>query len=137
MHTFLCVKSVVIVVIAHGKGKVVYKRLYGSEKLTDATMLYRPLTLLLLFTSPASCFVGATARLAVHRTRSLSMSEDPTSSPFIQAINKFQEAIQTSPAAAVKKNLAKLQAGNYDEVEVRAKLDELLAQPAVMFSFTT
>ena len=100
-------------------------------------MLYRPLTLLLLFTSPASCFVGATARLAVHRTRSLSMSEDPTSSPFIQAINKFQEAIQTSPAAAVKKNLAKLQAGNYDEVEVRAKLDELLAQPAVMFSFTT
>ena len=61
------------------------------------------------------------------------MAEDPTGSFGIQMINKLQEAIQQSPAAAFKKGLAKLQAGNYDEVAVRAKLDSLIAEPAVMF----
>ena len=49
----------------------------------------------------------------------------------------LQEAVQSSPAAAFKKNLAKMQAGDYDEAEVQAKLNAYIAEPAVMFSFTT
>jgi hypothetical protein len=65
------------------------------------------------------------------------MAEDPTDSLPIHLINKLQEALQQSPAATFKKGLAKLQAGSYDETAVRAKLDSLIEQPAVMFSFTT
>ena len=54
-----------------------------------------------------------------------------------QAINSLQESIQNSPAAQFKKGLAKMQAGSYDEPAVQAKLTSLLAEPAVMFSFTT
>lgn len=70
-------------------------------------------------------------------TRPVRMAEDPTGSPFIQAINKLQEAIQSSPAAQFKANLAKMQAGDYDKVAVEAKLQSYISEPAVMFSFTT
>lgn len=60
-----------------------------------------------------------------------------TGSPFIKAINSLQEALQNSPIAQAKKSLAKMQAGDYDEAAVKAKLDAYIAEPAVMFSFTT
>jgi hypothetical protein len=63
--------------------------------------------------------------------------DDPTANPFIQAINSFQVAIQNSPVAEFKSKFAKLQAGDYDEAAVRAQLEDYIAQPAVMFSFTT
>ena len=66
------------------------------------------------------------------------MAEDPTGNPFIQAINSFQEAIQNSPAANFKKEFAKMQAGSYDEAQVKARLDSLITDtPCVMFSFST
>ena len=56
----------------------------------------------------------------------------------MQAISKFQEALQNSPAAQFKKSFAKLQAGDYDEVAIKQKLDSLISDNgAVMFSFTT
>ena len=54
-----------------------------------------------------------------------------------EAINSLQEAFQASPVANIKKSLAKAQAGTYDETAIRTKLDGLMAEPAVMFSFTT
>ena len=71
--------------------------------------------------------------------RALRMSAtDPTDSPLIGMINTLQEAIQTSPIATFKSKLAKLQAGDYDEASVKAKLDSMIAdEPVVMFSFTT
>ena len=55
----------------------------------------------------------------------------------MQAVNSLQEALQTSPAAQFKKNLAKMQAGDYDQAAVKAQLDGYIAEPAMMFSFTT
>ena len=63
--------------------------------------------------------------------------DDVIGSPVIKAINALQEAIQNSPAAQFKKGLAKMQAGDYDEAAVKAKLEAYIAEPAVMFSFTT
>ena len=66
------------------------------------------------------------------------MAEQPDlDSPFLKAVNLLQETIQTSPVAKLKSSLAKLQAGAYDEAATREKLEQLVAQPAVMFSFST
>lgn len=83
-----------------------------------------------------------TTRVATIRgTRSavrMMADEDPTGNPFIQAVNSFQEAIQNSPIANFKKEFAKMQAGDYDEATVKAKLDGLISDtPCVMFSFST
>ena len=67
----------------------------------------------------------------------MKMSADPTGNPFIMAINTLQEALQNSPVAEFKNKLAKLQAGNYDEAATKARLEAYIAEPAVMFSFTT
>ena len=63
--------------------------------------------------------------------------DDPIGSPLIKAINSLQEAFQNSPAANFKAKLAKMQAGDYDEAAIKAKLESYIAEPAVMFSFTT
>jgi len=63
---------------------------------------------------------------------------DPLASPFLGFINSLQEAIQTSPAAKFKANLAKFQAGDYDVAAVKAELDKLIdTTPCLMYSFTT
>ena len=103
-------------------------------------MLYaRPVALLVLLACHAAhAFAGPSA---APRSRAVRMmagnDDDPIGSPFIKAINTLQEAIQSSPAAAFKKGLAKMQAGDYDEGAVQAKLNAYIAEPAVMFSFTT
>ena len=65
-------------------------------------------------------------------------ADDPIGSPFVKAINALQEAIQTSPIAKFKKQMAVMQAGDYDKPAVSAKLESLISDNgAVMFSFTT
>ncbi|KAJ1637499.1 thioredoxin-like protein [Pavlovales sp. CCMP2436] len=64
--------------------------------------------------------------------------DDPLASPLVQAVGVLQEALQKSPIATFKKQLAKLQAGSYDEVQTRSQVDSLIADnPVVVFSFTT
>ena len=65
-------------------------------------------------------------------------ADDPIGSRFVKAINALQEAIQTSPIAKFKKQMAVMQAGDYDKPAVSAKLESLISDNgAVMFSFTT
>ncbi len=84
---------------------------------------------------------GATTKPADARAPLLHMmagTPDPTDSPFLNLINSLQEAIQTSPAAAFKAKLAKLQAGDYDEAAVAASVtDQIKNTPCIMYSFTT
>lgn len=64
--------------------------------------------------------------------------DDPTASPIMQAVNWLSQSVQQSPVAGLKKGLAKLQAGDYDEATTRAELDALIADnPVMVFSFTT
>ena len=93
--------------------------------------------LLLLACQATQAFAGAAAAGAASRTAVRMQADDPIGSPFIKAINSLQEAFQNSPAAEFKKGLAKMQAGDYDEAAVKAKLDAYIQEPAVMFSFTT
>ena len=100
-------------------------------------MLYAARYILLLLVSSAAAFapVGAASRSTRAAVR---MSDDvDLNNPFLKAVNGLQEAFQNSPAAQFKQGLAKMQAGDYDEVAVKAKLDGLIGEPAVMFSFTT
>ena len=100
-------------------------------------MIYRTCAMLLMLFAHADAFAAGRQPLRSNTRSAVRMQEDPTGSPFIKAINAFQEAIQQSPAANFKAKLAKMQAGDYDEVAVKAKLDAYMAEPAVMFSFTT
>jgi hypothetical protein len=66
------------------------------------------------------------------------MADDPTDTPIAKFANALQGAIQNSPVAKGKLAFVKLLAGPYDEVAVRAKLNDLIASDAVvMFSFPT
>ena len=87
--------------------------------------------------SPAAS-VHVPSRGAVRSAVYMAEPEDPTANPFIQAINSFQEALQTSPVAKFKAQFAKMQAGDYDSAATAAKLESLIADtPCVMFSFST
>ena len=95
---------------------------------------------MLLACHAAMSFGGVSApqrRSRVVQSVTMLADEDPIGSPFVKAINSLQEAIQNSPAANFKAKLAKMQAGDYDEAAVRASLEAYIAEPAVMFSFTT
>jgi hypothetical protein len=116
---------------------------------SSALMLYLSrvlavvLALMVQGTTGFSLACSAPGREVTARTTVLRLStndkssDDPIGNPFVKAINSLQEAVQNSPAAAFKKNLAKAQAGSYDEAATRAELNALIAEPAVMFSFTT
>ena len=99
-------------------------------------MLYRAaVSLLVLCACAAHGFVATTApRHLVGRSAVRMANEDPTGSPFIQAINALQEAIQTSPFANFKSKIAKMQAGDYDVASVKAALDGYISEPVMMFS---
>jgi glutaredoxin 3 len=85
-----------------------------------------------------SAVPSAPVRRSLLGRAAIMAADDPTANPFVQAINVLQEAIQSSPIATFKKELAKLQAGSYDPVQTRAEIDSMLAaNPAVVFSFTT
>ena len=98
----------------------------------------RTLAAMLLLAGANALAVGTTSHRQSQTRAAVRMAEeDPTANPFIQAINSFQVALQNSPVADFKSKLAKLQAGDYDEAAVKAQLEAYIAEPAVMFSFTT
>jgi hypothetical protein len=99
-------------------------------------MLYSLFTIFLVL-SPTAAFSRRLPAAAGASRAAVRMAEDPLANPFIMAINKLQEAIQESPASKLKKGVAKLQAGNYDKIVIQAELNSLMAEPAIMFSFTT
>jgi hypothetical protein len=50
----------------------------------------------------------------------------------------LQQSLQNSPLAEGKKLFAKLQAGDYDVEETRAKLEQQIStSPCIMYSFST
>ena len=73
---------------------------------------------------------------SLRRSHAVMVEDD--SNPFLAAINGPQEAMQESPVATLKKGFARLQAGDYDEAAVKAKLEAQISDtPAIMYSFTT
>jgi len=104
--------------------------------LCGSAMLYSLFTIFLVL-SPTAAFSRRLPAAAGASRAAVRMAEDPLANPFIMAINKLQEAIQESPASKFKKGVAKLQAGNYDKIAIQAELNSLMAEPAIMFSFTT
>ena len=90
-----------------------------------------------LFAASAEALVRpAVVRAPLRRSHAVMVEDD--SNPFLAAINGLQEAMQESPVATLKKGFAKLQAGDYDEAAVKAKLEAQISDtPAIMYSFTT
>jgi glutaredoxin 3 len=85
--------------------------------------------------SPASCFPSKskiTSRSATTR-RSFAVRAGLN-----DVINDLTIAIQNSPLAKGKAALAKLQAGQFDEIATGSKIDELIAgNPVMVFSFSS
>ncbi|DBB16626.1 hypothetical protein WJX82_010972 [Trebouxia sp. C0006] len=56
---------------------------------------------------------------------------------FQNLINQISEVVTNSPVNNLKKGIAKVQAGDYDEAAIRAKVDNYLNDnPVVVFSWT-
>lgn len=62
--------------------------------------------------------------------------DDPTKVWYAEIANGVQNFLQNSPLNQGKLALVKAMAGDYDAPATNAKLDELLANPVVMLSFT-
>ena len=92
-----------------------------------------------LFAASAEALVRPAVVRAPHALRrSHAVMVEDDSNPFLAAINGLQEAMQESPVATLKKGFAKIQAGDYDEAAVKAKLEAQISDtPAIMYSFTT
>ncbi|DBA99895.1 hypothetical protein WJX77_003942 [Trebouxia sp. C0004] len=57
---------------------------------------------------------------------------------FQNLINQISEAVTNSPVNNLKKGIAKVQAGDYDEAAIKAKVDNYLNDnPVVVFSWTS
>ena len=63
-------------------------------------------------------------------------AEDPTKVWYADLANGVQNLLQNSPLNEGKKAIVKMMAGGYDAAATNAKLDELIANPVVMLSFT-
>ena len=63
-------------------------------------------------------------------------AEDPTKVWYADLANGVQNLLQNSPLNEGKKAVVKMMAGGYDAAATNAKLDELIANPVVMLSFT-
>ena len=63
-------------------------------------------------------------------------AEDPTQVWYADLANGVQNLLQNSPLNEGKKAVVKMMAGSYDARATNAKLDELIANPVVMLSFT-
>ena len=63
-------------------------------------------------------------------------AEDPTKVWYADLANGVQNLLQNSPLNEGKKAVVKMMAGGYDAQATNAKLDELIANPVVMLSFT-
>ena len=63
-------------------------------------------------------------------------AEDPTKVWYADLANGVQNLLQNSPLNEGKKAVVKMMAGGYDVAATNQKLDELIANPVVMLSFT-
>ena len=111
----------------------------NRDTITHAMLYARSIILLVLaaVNSVGAFTAGAVAPRVRHQQVRMMADDVDLDNPFLKAINGLQEAFQNSPAATFKKGLAKMQAGDYDETAIKAKLDSYISEPAVMFSFTT
>jgi hypothetical protein len=86
----------------------------------------------------ASRFVSSALPRAGRHSVVARADGDPTGSPLIKVVNALQQSLQNSPLAEGKKLFAKLQAGDYDVEETRAKLEQQIStSPCIMYSFST
>ena len=63
-------------------------------------------------------------------------AEDPTKVWYAELANGIQNVLTNSPLNEGKKAVVKMMAGGYDVAATNQKLDELIANPVVMLSFT-
>ena len=70
------------------------------------------------------------------RSRLVRHAEDPTKVWYADLANGIQNLLQNSPLNEGKKAVVKMMAGGYDVAATNQKLDELIANPVVMLSFT-
>ena len=96
--------------------------------------------------SPATFSTGARLvlfppRLAIRKQNTARACRKPTSMPqadaFNNMINQLSEVVTNSPVNNLKKGIAKVQAGAYDEAATRAKVDAYLSDNAVSYSLNT
>ena len=89
--------------------------------------------------SPEESSTGEASQQAQQDTQQDALPSDlEAQSAQRAAMALLQEAMQESPVATLKKGFAKLQAGEYDEAAVKAKLEAQISDtPAIMYSFTT
>lgn len=81
----------------------------------------------------ATAFQGPSQRA---RSVARRAEDDPTKVWYAEIANGVQNFLQNSPLNQGKLALVKAMAGDYDAPATNAKLDELLANPVVMLSFT-
>ena len=84
--------------------------------------------------------VGAFSRRSSPRARPafrrFAGGGDPTKVWYAELANGIQNVLTNSPLNEGKKAVVKMMAGGYDVRATNAKLDELIANPVVMLSFT-
>ena len=86
----------------------------------------------------ALCAAASAFQAPSQRPRSglVRHAEDPTKVWYADLANGVQNLLQNSPLNEGKKAVVKMMAGAYDAQATNAKLDELIANPVVMLSFT-
>ena len=94
-------------------------------------------TMLRLAVALALCCTASAFQAPVSRRSTLARhAEDPTKVWYADLANGVQNLLQNSPLNEGKKAVVKMMAGGYDVQATNAKLDELIANPVVMLSFT-
>ena len=84
----------------------------------------------------ALCAASAFQAPVSRRSTLARHAEDPTKVWYADLANGVQNLLQNSPLNEGKKAVVKMMAGGYDVAATNAKLDELIANPVVMLSFT-
>ena len=100
--------------------------------MSAAMLMRRVVVALALLAGAAEAFVAPRASSA---PRALD-AEAPTKVWYAEIANTVQNLLTNSPLNEGKKAVVKMMAGGYDVAATNAKLDELIANPVVMLSFT-
>ena len=82
------------------------------------------------------CAASAFQAPVSQRSTLVRHAEDPTKVWYADLANGVQNLLQNSPLNEGKKAVVKMMAGGYDVAATNQKLDELIANPVVMLSFT-
>ena len=119
-----------------GRGEALRGRSAGPRDAQDrcSTVLNRMprLAVALALCAAASAFQAPVSQ----RNTLVRHAEDPTKVWYADLANGVQNLLQNSPLNEGKKAVVKMMAGGYDVQATNAKLDELIANPVVMLSFT-